>query len=100
MESNLVLHFILYVPITPLVSFYSSVNRKIPILNGASAIGRVIPNMLVYRFGAFNVIIPCVYITSILIFCSLAIRNATGTMAFAIFYGFFSGACEFDRSFY
>jgi len=56
--------------------------------------------MLVYRFGAFNVIIPCVYITSILIFCSLAIHNATGTMAFAIFYGFFSGACEFDRSFY
>ena len=86
--------FILYVAVEPLVTLLSPTNFKITILNAASAIGRVIPNMLIYRFGAFNVMVPCVYMTSILIFCSLAIHNAAGTMVFAIFYGFFSGACE------
>jgi len=94
MESNLVLLFILYVPLSPLVTLHSPTSLKIAVLNGASAIGRVVPNMLIYRFGAFNVMVPCVYMTSILIFCSLAINNIAGTMVFAILYGFFSGACE------
>lgn len=68
---------------------------QIAILNGASAVGRVIPNLLVGRFGAFNVIVPCVYLASILIFCTLAVVNIEGTMIFAILYGFFSGACEY-----
>lgn len=67
---------------------------QIAILNGASAVGRVIPNLLVGRFGAFNVIVPSVYLASILIFCTLAIVNVEGTIIFAILYGFFSGACE------
>ncbi|KAF5325482.1 hypothetical protein D9619_009912 [Psilocybe cf. subviscida] len=73
--------------INPNLAFYT-----IAILNGASAVGRVIPNLLVGRFGAFNVIVPCVYLASILIFCTLAVVNIEGTMIFAILYGFFSGA--------
>jgi len=63
-------------------------------LNGASVLGRVIPNLLVYRLGAFNVTIPCVFGTSLLIFCTLVIKDVAGTMIFAILYGFFSGACK------
>ncbi|KAJ3511804.1 hypothetical protein NLJ89_g3887 [Agrocybe chaxingu] len=64
----------------------------IAILNGASVVGRVAPNMLVYRFGAFNVIIPCVFVASVLVFCTLAVTTASGTIIFAVLYGFFSGA--------
>jgi hypothetical protein len=63
-------------------------------LNGASVLGRVIPNLLVYRLGAFNVIAPCVLFASVLVFCTLAIKDVAGTMIFAILYGFFSGSCK------
>ncbi|KJA23936.1 hypothetical protein HYPSUDRAFT_137083 [Hypholoma sublateritium FD-334 SS-4] len=73
--------------ITSHLAFYT-----IAVLNAASAVGRVLPNLFVYRFGAFNVIIPCVFLTSLLVFCNLAIDNVAGTMIFAILYGFFSGS--------
>ncbi|TFK28333.1 MFS general substrate transporter [Coprinopsis marcescibilis] len=73
--------------ISPDLAFYT-----LAILNGASAFGRVIPNLFVYRFGAFNIVIPCVFVAAILVFCTLKVDNAAGTMVFAILYGFFSGA--------
>ncbi|KAF8961854.1 major facilitator superfamily domain-containing protein [Flammula alnicola] len=73
--------------ISPHLAFYT-----IAILNGASVLGRVIPNLLVYRFGAFNIIVPCVFISSLLVFCTLAVNDVAGTMIFAILYGFFSGS--------
>ncbi|KIM41319.1 hypothetical protein M413DRAFT_72154 [Hebeloma cylindrosporum] len=71
----------------PHLAFYT-----LAILNGASGLGRVIPNLLVYRLGAFNVLIPCVFLASVLVFCTLAIKDVAGTMVFAILYGFFSGS--------
>ncbi|KAF8888860.1 major facilitator superfamily domain-containing protein [Infundibulicybe gibba] len=62
------------------------------VLNAASVFGRIIPNLFAYRFGVFNLIIPCVVITGVLIFCLLAVHNTAGTFVFAILYGFFSGA--------
>ncbi|KAF8152955.1 major facilitator superfamily domain-containing protein [Crassisporium funariophilum] len=73
--------------IDPHLAFYT-----IAILNGASVLGRVIPNMLVYKVGAFNVVIPCVFVASILVFCTLSVKDAPGTLVFAILYGFFSGS--------
>lgn len=73
--------------IAPQLAFYT-----ITILNGSSVVGRVIPNLFVPRFGPFNVVIPCSLITSILIFCTLAVKDVAGTIAFAILYGFFSGS--------
>jgi len=64
----------------------------IAILNGASVLGRVIPNLLADKLGAFNVIIPCIFLSSVLIFCTLAVKDEAGTMIFAILYGFFSGS--------
>jgi MFS family permease len=73
--------------IAPQLAFYT-----ITILNGSSVVGRVIPNLLVPRFGPFNVVIPCALITTILIFCTLAVKDVAGTIVFAILYGFFSGS--------
>lgn len=73
--------------IPPQLAFYT-----IAILNASSVVGRVIPNLLVPRFGPFNVVIPCVLISSILVFCTLAVKDVVGTIVFAILYGFFSGS--------
>lgn len=66
-------------------------------MNAGSAAGRIVPNLFVYRFGVYNVIIPCVFIAAILVICTLAVNTAIGTMLFAVLYGFFSGACEFTH---
>ncbi|KAG6853434.1 hypothetical protein C0991_004434 [Blastosporella zonata] len=73
--------------ITPSLAFYTLV-----ILNGASTVGRVLPNLLVARMGVLNVMIPCVLISGLLAFCTAALKNVVGTIMFAILYGFFSGA--------
>ncbi|KDR76989.1 hypothetical protein GALMADRAFT_66206 [Galerina marginata CBS 339.88] len=75
--------------IEPHLAFYTV--ESIAILNGASVLGRVIPNMLVHKLGPFNVLTACVYSASILVFCTLAIKDVPGTIIFAILYGFFSG---------
>lgn len=69
-------------------------------MNAGSTAGRIVPNLFVYRFGVYNVIIPCVFIAAILVFCTLAVDTAVGTMVFAVLYGFFSGACEFTNTIY
>jgi len=69
------------------LAFYTLV-----VLNGASTLGRVLPNLLVARSGIFNVMIPCVIASGLLVFCFLLLKNAAGTIVFAVLYGFFSGA--------
>ncbi|KAF5384219.1 hypothetical protein D9615_003456 [Tricholomella constricta] len=73
--------------IDPSLAFYTLV-----ILNGASTVGRVLPNLLVARLGVFNVMVPSVFISGVLVFCILGLKNAAGTIVFAVLYGFFSGA--------
>jgi hypothetical protein len=62
-------------------------------LNGASVVGRVVPNIFVERFGVFNVVVPCVAACAILIFSTLAVKSVAATLVFTVLYGFFSGAC-------
>ncbi|PPQ96481.1 hypothetical protein CVT26_010475 [Gymnopilus dilepis] len=73
--------------INPTLAFYT-----IAMLNGGSVLGRIVPNIFAHKAGAFNVMIPCVYSASILIFCTLAINSAAGIIIFAILYGFFQGS--------
>ncbi|PPQ63899.1 hypothetical protein CVT24_010366 [Panaeolus cyanescens] len=73
--------------INPTLAFYT-----ITILNGASVVGRVVPNLFVHKTGPFNMIIPCIFVSALLVFCTLAVDNAPGTIIFAILYGFFSGS--------
>ncbi|KAF9465708.1 major facilitator superfamily domain-containing protein [Collybia nuda] len=56
-------------------------------LNGASTVGRILPNILAGRIGPFNVLIPCVAISSALVYCSLAVKDVAGTIIFALLYG-------------
>lgn len=63
-------------------------------MNGASAVGRIVPNLFANYFGVWNTVVPCVAIASMLVFTTLAINNAPGTIAFAILFGFFQGSCE------
>ncbi|KAG6907710.1 hypothetical protein DXG01_007728 [Tephrocybe rancida] len=65
---------------------------QLVILNGAGTAGRVIPTLLVARMGVFNTIIPFVLISGLLVFCTSALKDAVGTIVFAILYGFFAGA--------
>ncbi|KAJ3508141.1 hypothetical protein NMY22_g16712 [Coprinellus aureogranulatus] len=64
----------------------------IAILNGASAVGRIVPNLFANYFGVWNTVVPCVGMAAILVFVTLAIDNAPGTIAFAVLFGFFQGS--------
>lgn len=64
----------------------------VALLNGASVVGRIVPNLLVHRFGAFNVVVVCILSSAILVFCTLAVKDTAGTVVFSILFGFFSGS--------
>ncbi|KAK4703568.1 hypothetical protein P7C70_g2648, partial [Phenoliferia sp. Uapishka_3] len=68
------------------VSFYS-----LAILNAASVFGRTLPNALADKYGVFNLILPCCFSASVLIFAMFGATNAGGVIAFSIIFGFFSG---------
>lgn len=69
------------------LAFYS-----LSILNGASVLGRVLPNLLADIFGGFNLLIIASTCAGGLVFVLFAATNVSGVVCFAIFYGFFSGA--------
>lgn len=73
---------------------------QIPILNGASTVGRVLPTAFVRQLGVFNLVVFCLTMAAILVFCTLVVKDVVGTMIFAIMYGFFSGACMFNPLLY
>ncbi|SMR51491.1 unnamed protein product [Zymoseptoria tritici ST99CH_3D1] len=68
------------------LSFY-----LVAIQNSGSVLGRTLPNILSDRIGPQNVIIPGAFGVSIALFCVLAVSNAGGLIAIAVFFGFFSG---------
>ena len=69
------------------ISFY-----LLAILNAASIFGRIIPNIMADRLGAFNVLLPFTFCASVLAFAWIGIHNLAGIIVFAILYGFFSGS--------
>ncbi|KAI0049115.1 putative MFS monocarboxylate transporter [Auriscalpium vulgare] len=64
----------------------------VPILNAASILGRILPNIFADRVGSMNTLIPCALICSILAYAWIGIDSTGGLLAFAILYGFFSGS--------
>lgn len=71
--------------------------RQLTILNGISAIGRVVTNLAVNKYGAMNAVLICSMSCTILLFCLLAVKNAVGLILFASIYGFFIGSCAYNR---
>jgi len=64
----------------------------ITILNGASVIGRIVPNFIGDIWGPFNAAIVCCLACAVLILGMLGATSAGGIIAIAVLYGLFSGA--------
>lgn len=65
------------------------------VLNGVGVIGRMLPNILAYRFtGITNMNIICNIICAICIFCWMAIDSAGGLYAWSVVDGLFAGAAQ------
>ena len=62
------------------------------VMNSTSVFGRIIPNYLADFLGAFNVVIPCAFVASVLCFCFITINSSAGIIVLMAFYGFFSGS--------
>ncbi|KAL4767261.1 major facilitator superfamily domain-containing protein [Aspergillus nidulans var. acristatus] len=66
----------------------------IPILNGASFLGRTVPNILADKYGRFNVMIIMVLFSMIIVLALWLPGRSEATMiAFAALFGVGSGAC-------
>ncbi|KAI5462806.1 major facilitator superfamily domain-containing protein [Mariannaea sp. PMI_226] len=62
------------------------------VLNSGSFFGRLIPNLIANYAGSLNILLFCIFTSGILVFFWIPIQNLAGVIAFAILYGFFSGA--------
>ncbi|KAF7360506.1 MFS general substrate transporter [Mycena venus] len=69
------------------LAFYS-----IAILNGCSALGRVVGNHLADVLGPFNMLVSCTLITGGTIWAVLGVHDSATLVVVSILYGFFSGA--------
>ncbi|KAF9472707.1 MFS general substrate transporter [Pholiota conissans] len=69
------------------LAFYS-----VTILNAGSFLGRLFPNFFADKLGPYNMLIPCVSVSSGLLFAMLGISNFNGVVVFGFLYGFSSGA--------
>ncbi|KAL0938529.1 major facilitator superfamily transporter [Colletotrichum truncatum] len=61
------------------------------ILNGASIVGRIIPNFVVPYTGIMNMIISAVFAMSVAAFCFAATNSQASLIAVTVIYGFFAG---------
>lgn len=69
--------------------------NQLAILNASSILGRIIPNMLVPKYGVFNLLIFSGVACAAVIFALFGISTTTGIIIFAILSGFSSGACTY-----
>ncbi|GFN17186.1 hypothetical protein AtubIFM55763_004376 [Aspergillus tubingensis] len=64
----------------------------VSILNAASVPGRIVPGLLALRLGPLNILLGSAIISGVLSLFWIAITDPGGLIAFAVLYGFFSGA--------
>ncbi|KJZ76209.1 hypothetical protein HIM_04291 [Hirsutella minnesotensis 3608] len=75
----------------PPLSYSESLNLLL-VLNGAGVIGRILPNYVADQVGALNISIPTFAISSVLVFCFMAIRSPTALYAWVVPYGIVAAA--------
>ncbi|KAJ6469187.1 major facilitator superfamily domain-containing protein, partial [Mycena vitilis] len=63
------------------------------VVNAGSFGGRILPNFVADRVGPYNMLIPCLAISSALIFSIFGLKTYAGILIFAVLYGFWSGSC-------
>jgi predicted MFS family arabinose efflux permease len=61
------------------------------IVNAGSLFGRLIPNYMADKVGPLNIHVPFAFVTALLAFSWIAVRDAAGLVVFGVLYGFFSG---------
>lgn len=57
-------------------------------------LGRLLPNFFADKFGPYNMLLPCLYISAVLAFAWFGVSNFVGVIIFGLLYGFWSGSCE------
>lgn len=62
------------------------------IINATSTLGRLIPNFFADKVGPLNIQIPFAFITAILCFGWIGIKDKAGLIVFCALYGFFCGS--------
>lgn len=89
----------LYTPIFFLPSFAVSNGISVdwsfyimPLFNVGSFAGRLVASRLTLYIGRFNTIAGATFISAILMFCWIAATSLGAVIAFALLFGFFSGA--------
>jgi predicted MFS family arabinose efflux permease len=83
------------------LSYFAEANRitdaslafyLVPIFNAASILGRLLPNALADKVGAFNLLIPSAIASGLLMLCMIAVHSKGAVIVIALLSGFFSGA--------
>jgi len=69
------------------LAFYS-----LAIISAGSIFGRLLPNFFADKIGPYNMLIPCLFLSSALAFAMLGVRNFAGVVVFGVLYGFWSGS--------
>jgi MFS family permease len=64
----------------------------LPILNAASAFGRIFPGLLADRYGSLELIILCTLGSAIIGYVGIVIKSLASLVVFSLLYGFLSGA--------
>lgn len=64
----------------------------LPVANGASAIGRVLPNFISDYLGPLNLQAPSIFIAGVLVLTWLPAHTLAPVIVLTVLYGFFSGA--------
>ncbi|KAJ6597781.1 major facilitator superfamily domain-containing protein [Mycena vulgaris] len=62
------------------------------IMNAGSVGGRILPNFVADRMGPYNMMIPCLAISSALTFSIFGLEDFAGIVIFGVLYGFWSGS--------
>ncbi|KAH8690475.1 putative MFS monocarboxylate transporter [Talaromyces proteolyticus] len=68
------------------ISFY-----VLSIMNGAGMIGRLLPNAMADKVGSLNVIVPCAYLSGIIVLSWISVQHLGNLIATSVLYSFFSG---------
>lgn len=63
----------------------------VAIFNASSTFGRIVPNALSDKAGAFNLISPCAVAAGVLISCMMAVKSEAAIIVQAVLIGFFTG---------
>lgn len=63
----------------------------VSIYNALSALGRIVPNAISDKVGQFNILAPCVLLTGVVYFCTIATHARGPMIGITILGGFFLG---------